>query len=116
VISYLYDRTGGVLEKASNDAEMDTMTIAAVMVLALAAGWISGFAGARAEHWDLFRRVVTIDGFLRANAARQGKIAAKELQPLQQLRMEDMTEMDILREAQARGMLHTQQIRRRETE
>jgi hypothetical protein len=92
------------------------MYILTSMLLALVCGAVGGFVAARAEHWDLFRRIVTIDGFLRANAARQGKIAQKELTPLVQTRMEDMTEMDILREAQARGMLHTQQIRRRETE
>jgi hypothetical protein len=95
---------------------MDALTIAALMVLALGAGALGGFTAARAEHWDLFRRMMTVDGFLRANAARQGKIAQKELTPLVQTRMEDMTEIDILREAQARGMLHTQQTRRRETE
>jgi hypothetical protein len=56
--------------------------------------------------------MITIDGFLRANAARQGKIAASEAKMATAPRIEDMSEMDILREAQARGMLHSQQLKR----
>jgi hypothetical protein len=85
---------------------------ATLIVLALGAGALGGFAAARAEHWELIRRLTTIDGFLRANAARAGKIRQAEA-PLPQIqRPEDMTEMDILREAAARGMLHTQQPKR----
>jgi len=71
--------------------------------------------GGRAEHWDIVRRQITIDGFLRANAARQGKVDQKAAlttaAPLP-MRFDDMTEADIWREAEARGMLHSQ-IRRR---
>jgi hypothetical protein len=59
--------------------------------------------------------MVTIDGYLRAGAARDGKIQAAERQKAlipQATRLEDMTEIEILREAQSRGMLHSQQPRR----
>jgi hypothetical protein len=85
--------------------------IPALIVLALGAGAFGGFAAARAEHWDIIRRMVTIDGFLRANAARQGKIAQKDATPLPSLHsmgFNAMTEEEILQLAAARGMLHSQ--------
>ncbi len=89
------------------------MLFAASMVLALVAGALGGFLAARAEHWELIRRLTTIDGFLRASAARQGKVAQAEAKLAPRLpRPEEMTELEILHEAAARGMLHTQQPRR----
>jgi hypothetical protein len=86
--------------------------IPSLVVLALGAGLFGGWMGARAEHWDLHRRMVTIDGFFRANAARLGKVTAAAAAAPPPVRIEDMTEVEILREAQARGMLHTQMPRR----
>jgi hypothetical protein len=85
------------------------------MVLALGVGTLGGWIGGRSEHWDIVRRMVTIDGFLRGFNARAGKIANAEAAkaPLSlPIRFDDMTEADIWREAEARGMLHSQ-IRRR---
>jgi hypothetical protein len=83
------------------------------MVLALGVGALGGWMGGRAEHWEIVRRMVTIDGFLRGFNARAGKIAQAEraMAPLPS-KPEDMTELEILHAAAARGMLHSQQPRR----
>jgi hypothetical protein len=73
--------------------------------------------GGRAEHWDIVRRMVTIDGFLRGFNARAGKVANAEaakapLPPLHSMGFSAMTEEEILQLAAARGMLHSQIQRR----
>jgi hypothetical protein len=81
------------------------------MVLALGVGALGGWVGGRAEHWDIVRRMVTIDSFLRGFNARAGKVE-NALAKTAPLPLNNggygMTEADIWREAEARGMLHSQ--------
>jgi uncharacterized protein YneF (UPF0154 family) len=55
-----------------------TIYILSSMVLALAFGCFGGFWAARAYIWQLEQRQRSVEGFLRASAAREGKKAQKE--------------------------------------
>jgi hypothetical protein len=48
------------------------------MVIALAGGWLAGLGAAKAEHWGLEQRQRSVEGFLRAGAAREAKRNQKE--------------------------------------